>query len=83
MGKDCHYLSPDLLATSTFALSQHFQLDFQFEHDIDYNGLCVCVCATLRHVFALRETPERKALSYLQTGQQLVLHLPTPHLPVP
>lgn len=45
--------------------------------------LSVGVCCILRYVFALGEAQDRKALSYLQTGQQLVLHLPSPHFPVP
>ncbi len=45
--------------------------------------LSVCVCHIIRSVFALGEAQDLKELSYLQTGQQLVLHLPSPHFPVP
>lgn len=41
------------------------------------------VCRTPRSVFAVGEAHDRKALSHLQTGQQLVLYLPSPHFPVP
>lgn len=42
-----------------------------------------CVYDTRRSVLPLSEAQDHKALSYLQTGQQLVLHFSSTHFPVP
>lgn len=48
---------------------------------VEYAKIIICDGAC-RCVLAVGEAQERKALPDLQAGQQLVLHLPQPHLPV-
>lgn len=46
------------------------------------NGKMIICDGACRCVLAVCEAQECKALPDLQAGQQLVLHLPQPHLPV-